>query len=370
MPGAEYLYCNSGYVLASIIVQRASGQSFEAYCQENIFRPHGMTHSRWRTDFRSIVPVRATGYSPAPEGGYLIDTPYSDIIGNGGLLFTAGDLLKWNASLDETSGEWGAVAQALQTPSRLSNGHAIEYGLGLAIDEYAGLKEIAHGGSTSGYRTYLARFPERRLSFALLGNAGDFNPAPVADALTRLILDLPTPSPPQRVPVTAEVVARYAGLYHSSQTDDVISLTVESDKLFHASAELIPTAPGTFENRVQEKTYVFTGTPVRSLTVAAPNGTVTYSPVEHVTPSTSQLAAYAGIYRSEELDVTDFLSVKEGRLWFECWPGSPVEAKPTFADGFHFGPLWHATFTRDASGAITGYEMTNGRCRRIRFARH
>jgi CubicO group peptidase (beta-lactamase class C family) len=40
VPGAEYLYCNSGYVLASIIVQRASGQSFEAYCEENIFRPH------------------------------------------------------------------------------------------------------------------------------------------------------------------------------------------------------------------------------------------------------------------------------------------------------------------------------------------
>lgn len=329
-----------------------------------------MTHSRWRADFRSIVPVRATGYSSTPQGGYRIDTPYSDIIGNGGLLFTAGDLLKWNAGLDQTSGEWGAVAQALQTPSRLNNGHAIEYGLGLAIYEYAGLKEIAHGGSTSGYRTYLARFPERRLSFALLGNAGDFNPAQVADALTRLILDLPAPSPPHRVPVNAEVVARCAGLYHSVQTDDVMSLTVEGDKLFLESAELIPTAPGTFENRVDEKTYVFTGTPVRSLTVGGLNGTVTYSPVEHVTPSTSQLATYEGIYRSEELDVTDSLTLKDGRLWLESWPSSPVEAKPTFADGFRFGTLWHATFTRDASGAITGYEMTNGRCRRIRFARH
>jgi hypothetical protein len=279
-------------------------------------------------------------------------------------------LLKWNSGLDETSGEWGAVAQALQTPSRLNNGHAIEYGLGLAISEYSGLKEIAHGGSTSGYRTYLARFPERRLSFALLGNAEDFNPAPVSEALTRIILDLPAPSPPHRVPVTAEVLARCTGLYHSAQTDDVMSLIVESHKLFHASAELIPTAPGSFENRVEEKTYVFTGTPVRSLTVTGPDGTVTYSPVEHVTPTTSQLATYAGIYRSEELDVTESLSVKDGRLWLECWPGLPVEAKPTFADSFHFGPMWHATFTRDASGAITGYEMTNGRCRRIRFARH
>jgi len=67
--------------------------------------------------------------------------------------------------------------------------------------------------------------------------------------------------------------------------------------------------------------------------------------------------------------VADTLSVKDGQLWVERWPGWPVLAKPTFADGFRFGPAWHATFTRDESGAITGYEMTNGRCRRVKFSR-
>jgi len=144
-PGAEYLYCNTAYILASIIVERVSGQSFGAFCEENVFRPHGMTHTHWREDFTAIVPGRASGYERQLSGGFRIDLPYSDIIGNGGLLFTAGDLLKWHASLDESSGEWGAVVQAIETPSKLNDGRAIEYCLGLEQAEYAGLKEIAHG---------------------------------------------------------------------------------------------------------------------------------------------------------------------------------------------------------------------------------
>ena len=369
VPGAEYLYCNTAYVLASIIVERVSGQSFGAFCEENVFAPHDMTHTRWREDFAAIVPGRASGYEARPLGGYRIDLPYSDIIGNGGLLFTAGDLLKWNASLDETTGEWGAVAQALQTPSRLNDGRAIEYCLGLEVDPYAGLKEVAHGGSTSGYRTYLARFPERHLSFALLSNAAEFNPGPVAHALIRIVLGLKPAAPLSRVAVSVEALARFTGLYHSAQTDDLIRLTARDGKLFIAADELVPTAEGTFEHPASRTTFVFSGTPVRGLIVTAPNGAVTYSPVKDAAPSPAELAAYAGTYRSDELDVADTLTVKEGQLWVERWPGKPAAAKPTFADGFRFSPQWHATFTRDATGAITGYEMTNGRCRRVKFLR-
>jgi len=368
-PGAEYLYCNTAYILASIIVERVSGQPFGAFCEENVFRPHGMSHTHWREDFTAIVPGRATGYERKLSGGFRIDLPYSDVIGNGGLLFTVGDLLKWNASLDESSGEWGAVAEAIQTPSKLNDGRAIEYCLGLERAEYAGLTEIAHGGSTAGYRTYLARFPERRLSFALLSNVGEFNSASMAHALTRIVLDLPPSALPHRVPISAEALKAYTGLYHSAQTDDLISLTARDGKLFEAATGLIPTAPGKFENPATRTTFVFTGSPVASLVVTAPNGAASYLPMQAARPSPAELAVYAGTYKSEELDVADTLSVKDGRLWVERWPGQPMPAKPTFVDGFRFSPAWHATFTRDASGAITGYEMTNGRCRRVKFSR-
>jgi hypothetical protein len=63
------------------------------------------------------------------------------------------------------------------------------------------------------------------------------------------------------------------------------------------------------------------------------------------------------------------MTMKNGRLSTEWWPAAPFEVKPTFADSFSFGSAWHATFTRDATGAITGCELTNGRCRRVKFVR-
>ncbi len=103
--------------------------------------------------------------------------------------------------------------------------------------------------------------------------------------------------------------------------------------------------------------------------MAAPNGIVRYAPVKAAAPSPAELAVYAGTYRSGEVNVADTLTVKDGQLWVERWPGRPAAAQPTFVDGFRFSPQWHATFTRDATGAVTGYEMTNGRCRRVRFTR-
>jgi len=124
-------------------------------------------------------------------------------VGDGGLLTTAADLLKRNLSLDRASGEWGAVFRTLQTPAKLRDGRELDDGWGLTSAEAGGVKEISPGGATSGYKTWLARFAERRMSFARLGNAGAFNPAPAAHALTRRRLDLPAPPAPKRSDITA-----------------------------------------------------------------------------------------------------------------------------------------------------------------------
>ena len=118
-PGTEYLYTNSAFILAAVVVERAAGRPFAEFCAQEIFAPHGLAHT-------------------------------------------------WNAALDETAGEWGAVAQEMQRPSRLADGRAIEYALGLTVTDELGVREISHGGATSGYRTFLARFHGERLSFALL----------------------------------------------------------------------------------------------------------------------------------------------------------------------------------------------------------
>src|SRR5689334_12055639 len=91
-PGSEYSYSNTGYALAGIIVQRVSGQTLDAFTQTRLFQPLGMTHTQWRDDFTRVVPNRATAYAPV-AGGWQQDMPFTNMIGNGGVLSTMADLL-------------------------------------------------------------------------------------------------------------------------------------------------------------------------------------------------------------------------------------------------------------------------------------
>src|SRR5688572_22630579 len=115
-PGAEYSYSNSGYQLAAEIVERVSGKKFGEFVGERIFKPLGMTNSSWRDDYRRLVPGRAQGYSKqGPNAPWMLNMPIMNVIGNGGMLTTVGDWLKWNAALDaKTFGEPFVAAMETQ----------------------------------------------------------------------------------------------------------------------------------------------------------------------------------------------------------------------------------------------------------------
>ena len=135
-PGEEYLYTNTGYALAALVVERVSGRGFAEFSEERLFRPLGMAHTRWRDDFRRLVPGRATGYAAGQGSVFRLDMPFTNVVGNGGMLTTVGDLLRWNAFLDSPSALPGGatLVRALATPGRLTGGRVLPYGLGLELD--------------------------------------------------------------------------------------------------------------------------------------------------------------------------------------------------------------------------------------------
>ena len=183
------------------------------------------------------------------------------------------------------------------------------------------------------------------------------------------MLDLPAPQQQQRVAVAEADLAGLAGMFHAAQTDDLIVLTVSDGKLFGDGSELVPIGPGRFTSANNVTNFSFSAETPHHLKIATRNATADYVAVTTAQPSAAQLASYAGTYRSDELEVTHVLTVEADRMSVGRWPGSPLAAESTFADGFKFGRGWHATFTRDAAGAITGYECTNERCRRVKFSR-
>ena len=143
-----------------------------------------MTRTQWREDFTAIVQNRATAYRLMPDGRFRTNMPFTNVIGNGGLLTTVGDLLMWNENLDHPRVGGQELADRLQTRGRLNDGFENEYAQGLTVTQYRGMREISHGGSTAGYQTFLARFPDHRLSVAVLCNTTGTNP--VARTRTRL----------------------------------------------------------------------------------------------------------------------------------------------------------------------------------------
>ena len=186
-PGTKWSYSNTGYNLAAIIVSRVSGMSFADFTRQRIFEPLGMTRTSWRDDYGRIVKNRAMSYS-VDGNGYRTVMPFENVHGNGGLLTTVGDLLKWNQNfVAPTVGDRGFVAEQ-ERAGRFNDGRAHGYALGLQVGTYKGLREVSHGGATAGYRAYLSHYPEAKTAVALLCNAASVVPETYANAVADVVL--------------------------------------------------------------------------------------------------------------------------------------------------------------------------------------
>ena len=173
-PGAEYSYTNTGFNLAAILVSRVSGKTFPEFTREQIFAPLGMTSTQWRDDFRRIVRNRAVAYS-ASGNAFQQDMPFEDVFGNGGLLTTVGDLLRWNGNFTDAKVGGRAFVDSEHQQGRLTDGRTIAYAAGLMVLHWKGLNEVSHSGSTAGYRGWLGRYPEQGLSVAVMCNVASAN---------------------------------------------------------------------------------------------------------------------------------------------------------------------------------------------------
>jgi CubicO group peptidase (beta-lactamase class C family) len=226
--GTQWSYSNTGYNLAAVIVSRVSGKPFAEFSQERIFAPLGMTRTSWRDDFTRIVKGRAIAYSQ--DGAtYKTNMPFENVHGNGGLLTTVGDLLKWNENFVAPKVGDAAFLKIEQEPGKLNDGKAHEYALGLTVGTYKGVPEVSHSGSTAGYRAHLTRYPRQHLSVAVLCNvsSGQATQAAltVADMYLGSAIKSAAPAAPRPRDETpsftpdAKDIAVYIGRYFSDEAE-------------------------------------------------------------------------------------------------------------------------------------------------------
>lgn len=373
-PGEEHLYNNTGYTLLGVVVARASGKSFEAFCQERLFKPLGMTRTRWREDFRMVVPDRATAYGRRPDGTFTTNMSFTNVIGNGGLLTTAGDLLIWNANLDDPRVGGRALVEQLETRGRLNDGFEIEYAQGLVVTDYRGLREVGHGGSTAGYQTYLARYPNEQLSIAVLSNVSGSGPAGLAHQVADIYLagKLREPTKLVAIALPPETLKKYVGTYREPLTDAATRVELDKDgkTLRISGQQLFALSPTTFTTADGARRIVFetgpAGAPVKMTDSGGRSKPRFWESVPAFAPKPEELAAYAGVYYSEEIDTTYTLYVEEGRLKVRYRPAQRFTLAPLYPDAFGEGGDV-MRFTRNASGQVDGFLVYAGRVRHLRF---
>jgi CubicO group peptidase (beta-lactamase class C family) len=375
-PGAEYSYTNTGYNLLVLIAERVSGQSFQDFCRQSLFEPLGMTRTQWRDDFTRIVKGRAIAYTGG-AAGYRSEMPFENVFGNGGLLTTVGDLLLWTENHVHAKVGGPALVEELHRRGRLNDGREIQYAGGLFIDEYKGVPEVSHGGATAGYRAFLARYPEQKLSVAVLCNVAETDPEDLGHRTIDLFLagrTKPVPPPPiAAVELAPERLAARTGLYRNQRTGEPLRLQVIEGRLKTGRGTgLTPLAGSRFhaDNGAQATFEERPGGGRAALRLLYPDGDVIlYEPVEDFAPTPAQLAEYAGEYASDEAEATYEVVLEDGKLFLRTRPVLSLPLTPSYADAFLAANGWLVRFYRKPDGKVGELSLGLGRVRDLRFAR-
>jgi CubicO group peptidase (beta-lactamase class C family) len=376
-PGAEWQYNNGAYNLLGSIVKQVSGQSLRDFAEANIFRPLGMKHSQFRDSRELIIPHVASGYSIDGTGAHP-DSGTPGVVGNDGLYTTPGDLLLWAQNFEDVRVGTPEIVAAMQKPAVLTNGKTTGYGFGLFVGKYRGLRTVEHSGGDRGISSNLVRYPDQKLSIALLCNSEEINPIILTHKLTDLYLGDVLGAPSGSASLAAAGVtlkeselAERVGSYHVTSEPGLADLqvSVRDGKLIGHSFyddgvdfdltpstfEFVPASPG--HPREWHVTGEF-GSLRGALQQQAP-----------FRPAAADLRAFVGDYRSAEILASYDIVLRDSDLAIQPPGGAEVRLRPLGQDTFASDGFGVLRFLRGTRGDVEGFSMNRSNLRGLRFDR-
>ena len=379
-PGDEYDYTNTGYNLLVKIAERVTGQSFRAWTDEHIFRPLGMKNSHFHDEHNEIVTNLAYSYYPAGNGSFRKAPCNVTAIGSSSLYSTASDLAKWLQNLMDAKVGGRAVIDRMMERGTLNDGGTVNYGFGLALGEYRGMKVIEHGGLLAGYRTITRLLPDQKLAVVVLSNLSTVDVGALANRAVDVSLGI-KPDPEQPKPAPAEHTAvqvapalydRLVGTYKLGPTQ-VASVTKEHDRLFWQitrgpKVELTPESETSYFDQNGNVLVFDTKTGTAELTW---QGGRKASGKCITLLSGEQFDEFVGEYHSEELRTYYWVLISDGALVARHARYGDLPLIDCGDDQFTSTPWWmgQVDFDRDSKGAITGFRITVPRMRNLRLTK-
>jgi len=185
-PGANMIYCNSGYQLLSRVIEQVAGMPFEHFMQQRIFTPLRLLDTASVPSDFELHRGTATLHLPrqaAQGGGWRRGIfPTEELKGEGAIVSTVDDMLRWLAHLRAPNKTVGSEAswQQMLTPTELKNGLVNPYTLGLMRHDYRGLDVIHHPGGVIGGASQMLTVPSHALDIIVISNGAACSPRELA----------------------------------------------------------------------------------------------------------------------------------------------------------------------------------------------
>ena len=197
-----FAYDNILYMVAGQLIESVTGETWEQYTAEHLFKPAGMLHStsdeavRFASADRAYPHARMNGGLRGAGDQEALDE--RDELGRnaapaGGLTISANDFARWlriqldaGKLPDSDAHLFSAAAQeqmwkpmvlepvsALPPPLDATQPLFNTYALGWNVSDYRGAKLISHGGAVFGFQTVVALLPDKHVGFSIQINSED-----------------------------------------------------------------------------------------------------------------------------------------------------------------------------------------------------
>ena len=213
-PGTQYEYQNPTFQLAELLVERVTHQDFDAWMQEHIFFPAGMTNTLYYEPEKEI-PNLAHGYEPVgfttlngdrvpldnpfgywrSQDGKWQENDYGEASffgtkADGGIYTTPLDFVKWDRALYHDKVMNALSREKAHTSRILTDIPETSYGYGFFVEERKDRpKKIYHTGDNGGFLIFEGRFPDLDVFYLIFANRPDWEREATVEKVDNIILN-------------------------------------------------------------------------------------------------------------------------------------------------------------------------------------
>lgn len=385
IPGDEFLYCNTGYMLMVNIIENVTKEKFPHWMKTNVFDPLGMPNTYVEDRYDRIVPNNATSYY-GRNNLFFRAVEYWGYVGSGNVHSSTADLLTWLQNFSTPPDHWRTAFEMLQTTDALNDGSENKYAYGVTVDEVNGYKRIQHGGAIGGFRAYASTYPEEQLSIAVLTNFSSGNPGQKENQISDIFLpkkELTTTTANETVldskgiQLSNQQLNQFEASYWNDEENYARKIYLKNDTLRYFRSvgnenALLPIAPSTFKmlgisaNLIAEFGVNKKG--IKTMSVSVDNDTPSlFEYFEPITAPKEYAREYTGRFYSPELESTLDILIKNEELVGHHGRHGDFPIEILKRDVLEIPGFAILKIERNKDTKISGISISNGRARNVWF---